>query len=705
MEESRLKKRLERTKEKVAILEKLLEEKTREAFLSAEEARESYKSLTRIFSAIPDPLIVTDSHLTIQDCNDMVLTKFGYDRDGFVGQKLSDFVISSSRDWKDFCVEDVSKSTESEIVRNADGSSTPVMISVSHASQSAHDEAYIFILKDISLRLELEKEREQAKQRLEQQVQERTRDLELAKVAAEQANEAKSLFLANMSHEIRTPLNALSGIISLLLKDTLTPSVTNNIQKLKIASDSLLGIVNNILDFTKIETGELEVETIQFDLSKLMSDLEALFHVAAKKKGIALKFYVENGLNTHRCGDMHRMRQVMTNLISNAIKFTSEGSVIISLDSAATEAEPDTIAISVVDTGVGIDPQKVDSIFDPFTQEDESTTRVFGGTGLGLSICKHIVERLGGTIRCQSIKGSGSTFQVIMPLESVDDSVAVDSKPSSVGGLPQTRILIVEDNEMNQDVMGMVLEKLGQKYTIKGNGLLGLEEATQAKYDMIFMDCQMPVMDGFTAAENIRSHELSINKKTPIIAMTANALKAMKERCLSSGMDDYVTKPLTIGKVTETIVKWAPVDCAESQDPKLDSEPQLETVSAPELGEGDSGDNQIIDWAIIDDLEFLSSPKENYVEQQVGKFLAVWQSYECEIKLVEVPEELANKTHKFKTSCGIVGARQAVSRCAEMEKLARAYEIDQFWRVLDQLRQDVEHARTELQKYLAKKVA
>jgi len=386
---------------------------------------------------------------------------------------------------------------------------------------------------------------------------------ESAQRQAHKLAQAKSEFLAKMSHEIRTPLNGVIAAADLMAATQLNDEQHELLDTLRLSAKTLLGIINDILDFSKIEAGRMVLETLPFTPTVLVEEVVSIMAPAAHSKGLTVRTELSSSLPHSVAGDPLRLRQILLNFVGNAIKFTACGEVVIrAMRLKKGEGQSAWLRFEVQDTGVGIPPEKQAGIFDAFTQADSSVTRQYGGTGLGLAICKRLVELMGGQIGVYSQPGQGSCFWFEVPLPVIQENAPEETTAQPSGSalnsheLDGVRVLLVEDNPVNQKVAIRMLQKLGCVVELAENGQQALEKLERASYDIVLMDMQMPVMDGLTATRLLRQRERQTGHHQVVIALTANAMQTDRELCLEAGMDDYLSKPLTLDALQVMLLRW-----------------------------------------------------------------------------------------------------------------------------------------------------
>ena len=596
-----------------------------------------------------DALITTDNDGAVIDWNPRAIELLGWPAEAAAGKSVVDLIIPSDmrRDVKEGLRMAGSHAVAPVIGRffemtalRRDGSAFPAEVSIT-TWVVAGQRFYCWVLRDITERRHSEAE------------------LIRARDAAQAADHAKSEFLATMSHEIRTPMNGVLGMTELLLQSGLTPKQYELAYTAHHSANALLDIINDVLDFSRIEAGRIELRPTLFELEETVDNVTALLRERGDKKDVSVRTEVVGPLPEVVGGDPSRLRQILINLVGNAIRFTERGSVVLRVSSHVSSVDTVKTLFEVIDTGPGISADQLTSIFDPFVQARAQEQMVRSGSGLGLAISRRLTELMGGSIGVDSTVGKGSRFWVEIPFERAEafkaTSVLTD-RNAPAEPRQATRalsILVVEDDAVNQVVASRMLESIGCQVALAADGSEAVERITTDDFDIVFMDCMMPVMDGYAATGAIRDWEQLQNppRHVPIIALTANSMPGDKARCLAAGMDDYLAKPFNRNSLIEILDRWGSAAVVAVDAGAAANQPLIPIVENPQLKELS--------------IDVVSEVVETFCEFSAGVVDDLANAATCRDFA-----QLQQRAHSLKSAAANVGAMKLSSMATDLEKAA-----------------------------------
>ncbi len=710
----------------------------------SQNIEKSEARLQKTIDTALDAVVTTDAAGMITGWNVQAETVFGWSEQEALGRPLDSLILPvSGRDGYRRELARILETRETQVVSKRleftavrkDGGEFPVEWSMSQIWLN-NDCMFSSFIRDITERKQAEDAQSNYRMQLEREVSMRTEALEAlreAKDHAESASRAKSEFLAHMSHEIRTPMNGILGMTELLLQTELSEKQHHFVDTVYRSGSTLLRLINDVLDFSKVEAGKIELEHIRFDLVKTVREVTDLFVEQAQGKGINLTCSLVESVPSVLQGDPVRLQQILMNLVNNAVKFTKQGSITLTVTVAEASASHALVRFEVQDSGVGIEPAAQAKIFEAFSQGDGSTARKYGGTGLGLSIVKQLAQLMEGAVGVRSEPGHGATFWCTARLEKVSGNTREGRKRSTsrrgdVGPnvdlkIPETkvagaRVLLAEDNPVNREVAVCMLEQLGCQVVAVEHGRDAVAATECAEFDVVLMDCQMPEMDGLSATKAIRDGEQRTGRHVTIVALTAHAIEGDREGCLAAGMDDYMTKPFTQGELGNMIQKWVrrsgdEAAVASNQSKAVPVEPARSPSDVTEQGTKQAPvialSGAPLADQVLEQIRALRRPgRPDPVAKILTSFLESSATYVSAIHQAVVHQDveaLFHAAHVLKSSSAMIGAMELSRVLKDFELLGRQGDVAGSHERMAELDSVYEAVRQAVLNELGKKTA
>ncbi len=652
----------------------------------ADKALQELNAYNRsLIDATLDPIVIIDCLGKVLDVNVATELATGYPRMELIGSNFQRHATDPGKALEGFMTvlsEGVIKDYPLEILHR-NGQSTPVLFNATLLRDDFGTVLGVFATAhDLTERI-----------LAEQKLQEANMKLKEAREQAEAANIAKSQFVANMSHEIRTPMNGVIGMTSLLLKTDLTNTQREYAETIRSSGKVLMSLINDILDIAKIEASKIELESVLYNVHELVADSVSHFKQAAREKCLTFEAVIDPDVPGLLKGDPVRLRQVINNLISNAIKFTLTGSIGLSIRKKYEDGHECVLLITVCDSGIGMAENVLHKIFEPFLQADGSTTRVFGGTGLGLAISKQLVELMGGTIQVKSELGKGSEFLfttvLTKPTAQEAELYRVPSvshfSRESVNPSHEFSLLLAEDDVINQKVAKGLLTRLGYRVDVVEDGAQAIEALKRTDYDLVLMDCMMPVMGGIEATTVIRDPRSPVrNHHIPVIALTANAFKSDREKCIAAGMNDFISKPFEIEDMMDVLSKWlSPFDSNKQNRPAASED------SLPVFDEDKFMKRSLNSTELARQIALL------FLDSSVDYLDSIQNAITHADHI-----ELRNKSHKLRGASANVALYKLAETAGKIEAVAAKGTVDNAADLVSLLEQDFNQATSALRAFL-----